>query len=348
MGDLDGQLSYNFRGGPGRFGSSAVGQQSAATMTAVDHAPSSTSSMIMKLLVDIVKTTSRLESSGTLLENNLDFHVADPTNRLEAGLKLHREETDEQIEVLKLQLLDMRAKNQTHQANFMNKLAVVSRPQENPEEDFCEILNPSQPRPFDQSATSLGSFGEKFVPRRLFIKGFCNYGCEEIEGISESLARSLASTLLSHLKLEFRGFLSDVHGGISAPRLRNSQITLFVRSDVQDDAAWLILKDLKSVLAKSPLLINGNPIFLQLDSEPWKKRRRAGLAKASLVFEEFLADTSGVDIIKDWPSGTLWANKLDVVLKLGHWDRNRGWMWHEKSVMKLIPEVEVSALSRGP
>jgi hypothetical protein len=186
---------------------------------------------------------------------------------------------------------------------------------------------------------------EKFVPRRLFIKGFCNYGCEADEGISEQNANKAAGALLSHLKVEYRNFLAVQNGGILAPRFRNSQITLLLRDDAPPDAAWLILKDLKAVLEHQPMHINKRAIFVQADAEVWKKQRRAGLAKASqAISDEYSNGGPDVEITKDWPSGTLWAGKLDKTHKLGHWDRNRGWMWHEKALKLLIPEVDVSVL----
>ena len=91
--------------------------------------------------------------------------------------------------------------------------------------------------------------------------------------------------------------------------------------------------------------INKTPMFVQADVEIWQKHRRAGLAKASqAISDEYSNGGAGVDITKDWSSGTLWANKLDKAFKLGHWDRNRGWMWHEKALKLLISKVDVSVL----
>ena len=64
---------------------------------------------------------------------------------------------------------------------------------------------------------------DKFVPRRWFIKGFCNYGCEADQGISEASATTAATSLLTHLRVEYRKLLAENNGGIMARRLRNSQ-----------------------------------------------------------------------------------------------------------------------------
>jgi hypothetical protein len=51
--------------------------------------------------------------------------------------------------------------------------------------------------------------------------------------------------------------------------------------------------------------INKRPIFVQIDTELWKKQRRAGLAKASQALsDEYSNGGPGVDITKDWTSGT--------------------------------------------
>jgi hypothetical protein len=85
-----------------------------------------------------------------------------------------------------------------------------------------------------------------------------------------------------------------------------------------DDAAWLILKDLKTVLENTPMHINKTPMFVQADVEIWKKHRRAGLAKASqAISDEYSNGGAGVDITKDWSSGTLWANSLTKLSNLG-------------------------------
>jgi hypothetical protein len=127
---------------------------------------------------------------------------------------------------------------------------------------------------------------EKFVPRRLFIKGFCNYGCDADEGISEASTKTAANSLLTHLKVEYRKFLAEHNGGIFVPRFRNSEITLLIRDGAPDDAAWLILKELKTVLEHAPMHINKRPNFIQADAELWKKQRRAGLAKASQAISD--------------------------------------------------------------
>jgi hypothetical protein len=369
MGDFDSFLGFDILANPersfslddGRLGISTADGQSAATSTTAAASlvpPSmheSTLALIINLLVDIAATTKRLESSGTWLEKNLEHHVADLSERLAAGLKLNRDETDEQIAGLQKQLLEIRSQQQSQQVDSMEKLAACSSSSaalhscaELNKETVHEVWGasvdgaPFLSRPF---ASSAASYGVRFVPRKLFIKGFCNFGCEADEGISETVAKAVANSLLSHLKTEYRMFLADENGGISATRLRNSQITLLLRDDVHDDAAFLILKDLKLLLAGTHMHINKKPIFLHLDSEPWKKRRRAGLATASqFVADEFSNGGPGVDIIKDWTSGTLWANRQDVAYKLGHWDRNRGWMWHEKAVKLLIPDADLCAL----
>jgi hypothetical protein len=78
------------------------------------------------------------------------------------------------------------------------------------------VGGPGSSRPFVPLAASLGTSNEseKFVPRRLFINGFCNYGCEADEGISEASAKTAANSLLTHLKVESRKFLAEDNGGI--------------------------------------------------------------------------------------------------------------------------------------
>jgi hypothetical protein len=288
----------------------------------------------------------------------VEHHVADLSDRLAAGLKLNRDETDEQSAGLRKQLLEIRSQQQNQQVHFTEKLAACSSSLSAPfdraelkKEIVQEVRGDSRvgapvlSRPFVPSASSIGNLCEKFVPHRLFIKGFCNFGCEADEGISESKAKTAAHSLLAHLKFEYRKFLAENNGGILAARFRNSQITLLLRDGAPDHAAWLILKDLKTVLERTPMHINKRPIFVQIDTELWNKQRRAGLAKASQALsDEYSSGGPGVDITKDWTSGTLWANKLDKAFKLGHWDRNRGWMWHEKAVKLLIPEADLSVL----
>jgi hypothetical protein len=350
----------------GRFGINTAGPQSASTAPAVFLAaapplPDPSLAIIMKSLADIALSNQTLETSESRLELKLEHHVTDLTDRLEAGLKLNRDETNEQICGLRKQMLELQAQQQKQQVDFTAQLAACTSSSSAPfdraemkKEIVQEVRGDSrvgapiiQSGLFVQSASSFGNSveSEKFVPRRLFVKGFCNYGCEADEGISEANAKTAPNSILAHLKVDYQIILAENDGGILSPPFRNSQITWLLRDDAPDDAAWLILKDLKTVLERTPMHINQRPIFIQADAELWKKQLRAGLATASqAISDEYSNGGPGVEITKDWTSGTLWANKLDKTNKLGHWDRHRGWMWHEKAVKLLIPEGDLSVL----
>jgi hypothetical protein len=257
MGDFNKNLGFDLFASPGtrfkmddaswsldgRFGINMAGGQPAATATtaaapaATPPLPDPAFAMIMKTMVDSA-STQRLESSGTRLEQNLEHHVADLSDRSAAGLKLNRDETGEQIAGLRKQLLEFRHQQQNQQVHFTEKLAPCSSSLSAPfdraelkKEIVQEVRGdstvgaPVLSRPFVPSASSIGNIYAKLVPRRLFIKGFCNFGCEADEGISESQAKTVANSLLAHLKFEYRKFLAENNGGILAARFRNSQIT---------------------------------------------------------------------------------------------------------------------------
>jgi hypothetical protein len=112
-----------------RFGMNTARGQPAATATAAAAAadipplPDPTLTMIMKTMADIAASTHRLESSGTRLEQKLEHHVSDLSDRLEAGLKLNRDETGQQIAGLRKHMLDLQAQQQKQQVDFTEKLA---------------------------------------------------------------------------------------------------------------------------------------------------------------------------------------------------------------------------------
>ena len=286
------------------FGMNTAGT-SPATATATAAAappvappmPDPTSALILKSLSEVVASLSRVETSGTRLELKLEHYVADLSDRLEGGSNLNRDETDDQIAGLRTHIQSLQAQQQKQQLDFSEKIAACATSSTTPfdreglkKEIVQEVRGDSRAgvpvaaRPSVPLAAApvTPHESDKFVPRRLFIKGFCNYGCEADQGISEASATTAATSCLTQLRVEYRRFLAENNGGVMAPRFRNSQITALIRDGAPDDAVWLILKDLKTVLEITPCTSTRRPCSFKLmsrfgrniDEQVWQKPPR--------------------------------------------------------------------------
>ena len=199
-----------------RFGMNSAGALPAtATATAAaappvaPPVPDPTSTLTLKSLSEVAASLSRVETSGTRLELKLEHYVADLSDRLEGGSNLNRDETDDQIAGLRRQIMSSQAQQQQQQVDFTEKIAACTTSSTTPfdreglkKEIVQEVRGdsragvPVSARPSVPLAAALVTPHEsdKFVPRRWFIKGFCNYGCEADQGISEASATTAATS----------------------------------------------------------------------------------------------------------------------------------------------------------
>jgi hypothetical protein len=91
--------------------------------------------------------------------------------------------------------------------------------------------------------------------------------------------------------------------------------------------------------------VAGRSFLLAADQPPWKRERNGKLYRASLVAEQNMR-LEGWLLIKDWPSGTLYAEckNTSTSWPLGCWSRSSSWRWNSAELAKVDGNASVETL----
>jgi hypothetical protein len=181
--------------------------------------------------------------------------------------------------------------------------------------------------------------GGAFVPGRLFLRGWCQFGFEAEHGISGSEAATVADSVLSLLEKRHEDMI-ERH---MAPYFRNRQITLQLVEGLSREQVSGLFESLRTALQTTPQAVHGKNIFVVMDSPPWKKERNAAVARASRAWRE-VTKWSEAAVTLDWPSGSVYVAPSEGRSRcIGQFEKG-AWKWHEHSIALLSPAVTVAAL----
>jgi hypothetical protein len=203
----------------------------------------------------------------------------------------------------------------------------------------------SGPRPVDIRALVPPMTSLKFIPRTIFLKGWCEFGKDSEQGLSSANALKLGVKITSMLD---PGLLCHLHADMprrfSAPFFKNLQLTIFLRDDCPDTAAWDVTSALNILISDNGYNVAGRKVYATPDTELWKKQRNGQLAKANGVLQQEMALPSQATTYLDFPSGSLYVTMpTGEDIKIGTWDENRGWCWLAK-LKNIWPAADLQLL----
>ena len=185
----------------------------------------------------------------------------------------------------------------------------------------------------------------KFIPRKIFLKGWCEFGKDSEQGLSSANALKLGVKITSMLDA---GLLCHLHADMprrfSAPFLKNRQLTIFLRDDCPDTAAWDVTSALNTLISDNGYNVSGRKVYATPDRELWKKQRNGQLAKANGVLQQEMALPRQATTYLDFPSGSLYVTMpTGEDIKIGTWDKNRGCCWLAK-LKSIWPAADLQLL----
>jgi hypothetical protein len=185
---------------------------------------------------------------------------------------------------------------------------------------------------------------ERFIPTKIFIKGWCGFGEETTKGISTQVGEDAGRKLIGTLPEHFKALLAKTDT-VRAPFYKNRQIVVNLRDDIEAGSAYELAKFMSEALKSNDIKVRGSVPCVVADAEAWKKHRNAMCAKAcaTLRVETDWTDQHFETI--DWASGSVYVRKTGLEVCVGKYDRNRGWQWRASDLARMWPEVTVQSLS---
>ena len=180
----------------------------------------------------------------------------------------------------------------------------------------------------------------RFVARKVFIKGFCEFGKDSTDGISTEEAGLVGAAMVGLLAPPLRTAVEK----ILAPFFKNRQITLILKEDSPPETAWEMVQNLNEAIKSGGHNVGGRPIYAVADAEKWKKDRNAALAKAHRTLVDEYTLQMGDRCHLDWAGGVLYHVRGSDSSALGCWHRSKGWIWHHDQLRKIWSGIDGDAL----
>ena len=195
-------------------------------------------------------------------------------------------------------------------------------------------------RPPLLAGPTLQGQGERCIPTKIFIKGWCGFVEETAKGISTKVGEEAGRKLIATLPDHFKAHLAKTDT-VRAPFYKNRQIVVNLRDDVEAGAAHDLAKFLSEASKTNNIKIMGTVPYVVADAEAWKKHRNAMCAKACAALRSETDWTDQHIETIDWASGSVYVCKGVVEVCVGKYDRNKGWQWKASEIQRMWPEVAV-------
>jgi hypothetical protein len=185
---------------------------------------------------------------------------------------------------------------------------------------------PVRPRAVSGGSSS-GFQAERFIAKKVFLKGWCPFGKDSTHGLSSESAKEMATKLMSSIPTHMREYI-DMNKSPYCPFFKNRQISFVLHDSAPDSAAYDISRAWNDKLKVDGVTYKGFQIYAQADASQFVKDRRASVARARGTIEtELLGTADGVTLTTDWASGSLYASKSSIDTMIGKWDKQSGWKW---------------------
>jgi hypothetical protein len=182
-----------------------------------------------------------------------------------------------------------------------------------------------------------------FVPDKMFLRGFCAYGKDATQGLSQERALKLLDLCRGHLPAEHRHVIGSREP--SAPYRRNRQVTIWVREGTTRDETMECAKAWSIALKAANINWEGRGIYIVSDTDEITKMRKRAVAQARAVIEQERLLTDGAKVEPDWAAGAVYVVKDGVEHCVGTWNYKKGFVWCASEVSKLWPHISCERLA---
>lgn len=181
-----------------------------------------------------------------------------------------------------------------------------------------------------------------FVPRKIFLKGWCPFGKEASHGLNKADAKEIADRCLALLPQSLKDLL-DLREGVVAPFHRNRQLSFSFVPGVDAAAAYHLSRTWNENLRSRQVTVRALDVYVVCDAPMWKKEMRSCMARALHAAEaEFKLE--GDILTPDWAASSLWMQRGALEDIVGRWDKTKGWRWLLPAIHKFDARVELSTL----
>jgi hypothetical protein len=182
----------------------------------------------------------------------------------------------------------------------------------------------------------------EFIPDKLFIKGFCEYSPDGANGKSEAECKIIFKLCFAHLPREFHRYVQE--DGVRCGYRRNHQVVILLRNNPAKAVTYELVQAWNKNMRDKNVNFAGKKIWVQADAPEFVKQKRRLMAKALAACREEL-DTSGGELVPEWPTFSLWWARDGNDEKLGWASSTCEWTWCRDAVVRLWPQADVDALS---
>jgi hypothetical protein len=209
----------------------------------------------------------------------------------------------------------------------------------NPQPFYYDISN-------DRSRASSDSGEGPFICRKIFVRGWTEFGDDDSKGELAEVLKGVGQSLVARLPSELSSYLEVPDQRFWDPRYRNRQLTINLHMSAPENAGFKIMSYLNDSFKSNPVLVLNKPIYITRDMELWQKQRNGALVRSKKAILPYLLP--GISVVQDWPGGQLWLKKGDgSEVIVGFWKRDDGWTWRDESVKSWLPEADLGRLAES-
>jgi hypothetical protein len=139
------------------------------------------------------------------------------------------------------------------------------------------------------------------------LRGFCQYGKDTEQGLSQVKATALFELCKPHLPREHLHVLSDRPP--SAPYRRNRQVVIWLRDGVSREESNEAAKQWSIALKHSKVCVEGRGVYVVADTDEITKARKRAVAQAKAVILQEGLLTDGWECEPDWAAGCVYLTR---------------------------------------
>ena len=182
---------------------------------------------------------------------------------------------------------------------------------------------------------------------RIFLRGWAPFvRAAPDKGRSAGISREKCEQLWSAIRDKLTEGQKNLILRTASPFVKNTQITITVRSGVCNADLWALRDSIDAILKSKnewPGVRPGATLYASVDRPQWQKDRYSVTKSAEEVLEPGVP--LGLHLTVDTNSGEIWGEKSDVTVLLGRYDKaTNSWMWLD-SELERVADVRARFLA---
>ncbi len=177
-----------------------------------------------------------------------------------------------------------------------------------------------------------------FLADRIFLRGWAPFvRAAPDKGRSAGISREKCEQFWTAVREKLTEGQKSLILRTTSPFVKNTQLTITVRSGVCNADLWALRDSIDAVLkskADWPGLRPGATLYASVDRPQWQKDRYSVTKSAEEILESTLP--VGWTLNVDTNSGEIWGEKTDYTVLLGRYDKaTNSWLWLDSELERV-------------